>query len=52
MEADNFAINSNTFDDDNDSVLVSEDTSFVTGSFSTRLPAVLDFGVSYRLTKN
>ena len=51
VKADNFAINSNTFDDDNDSVLVSEDTSFVTGSFSTRLPAVLDFGVSYRLTK-
>ena len=46
-----FTLNEATFDNNSDSLIVTNDTSFVTDAFSTRIPAILDLGVSYYLTK-
>ena len=51
VKVDSFAVNSSTFDDGSDSVFVTGDSSFAVDPFSTRMPAVLDLGAAYHLTR-
>jgi hypothetical protein len=46
-----FTVNETTFDNNSNSLIVTHDTSYTTAAFSTRIPAVLDLGISYYLTK-